>query len=82
MDTLSPLPGTPAAFARVIDDAITSTGLSNLEAAERTGIPTETLRRKRTGLGKPFDGEEQRRLAALLGTTVSALWAQAEGVSV
>lgn len=78
---LSPLqPGTPAAFAQVVDAAIKSAGLSNVAAAERTGIARETLNRKRAGKGKPFDAAEQKALADLLGTTVSALWEQAEGV--
>lgn len=81
MDLSPAHPGTPAAFARVVDEAIRAANLSNVEAAERTGIARETLNRKRAGKGKPFDAAEQKALADLLGTTVSALWKQAEGVA-
>ena len=57
-------PGTPQALARVVDDAIRSAGVSNVDAAERTGIARETLSRKRKGHGKPFDAAEQQAIAS------------------
>lgn len=48
-------------------------GISHETAADRTGIPYRTLRRRLAGHGKAFDIDELAQIARLLGVTITAL---------
>ena len=62
------------AVARALREA----GISQRAAAEQAGIPLTTLTRRLSGRS-PFLLTELASLAFLIGTTPSALMAQAEG---
>lgn len=67
---------TPTDTDRQVADAVSSqlraAGIAQRTAAEQTGIPFTTLRRRLTGLAS-FKLSELARLAALLDVTVAAL---------
>ena len=47
-------------------------------AADRTGIPYRTLRRRLAGIGKAFDIDELAALGAMLDVSITALITYAE----
>jgi len=63
---------TDQAVAEVVASALREAGVAQRDAAERTGIPMTTLRRRLTGHSS-FTMSELARIAALLDTTVTAL---------
>lgn len=68
---------TVTGFSEAVVSALKDAGISRHDAAIRTNIPRESFYRKCRG-GSPFDSEEQKRIAALLGVKVSELWLRAE----
>lgn len=64
-------------FAAVVKGHLDRGGISQREAATRTGIPLTTLHRRLTG-ASPFSVNELLRIASLLDTTVSRLAIEAE----
>lgn len=62
----------------VINRQIQADNLSVFSVAEKTGIPHVTLRRRLTSYGRGLTVDEVVRIAAELGTTPTALIAQAE----
>ena len=62
----------------VINRQIQGNNLSVLSVAEKTGIPHVTLRRRLTNHGRGLTVDEVERVATHLGTTPTALIAQAE----
>lgn len=62
----------------VINRQIQDTNLSVFSMAEKTGIPNATLHRRLTNHGRGLTVDEVVRIAAELGTTPTALVAQAE----
>lgn len=71
---------TSRGVADVVRSALTTAGVSRREAAALTGIPLTTLQRRLTGLS-PFLVTELDALATVTGTTVSAMFSQAEAKS-
>lgn len=69
--------GYTTAVASVVTDRIDAAGKSHLRISEETGIPRTTLARRLSG-ASPFTVAELSALAAALGTTPSALVADAE----
>ncbi|AKU15786.1 helix-turn-helix transcriptional regulator [Luteipulveratus mongoliensis] len=72
---------TARSLASVVLEALAEAGISQREAAEKTGIPSTTLNRRLSPTGNsPLTADEIVRLATLLGTRPSALMAVAEQV--
>lgn len=69
MDTATPTYA--QRVAHTVSAAMQAGDWSEKALAESTGIPRVTLRRRLAG--SPFDVSELERIAAALGTTVSAL---------
>lgn len=67
-----------AATAAAIKAALQGAGLSEAEAARRTGIPQTTLNRRLVGNPPGFSIAELSSLATLLGRDVSDLLRQSE----
>lgn len=67
-----------AATAAAIKAALQRAGLSEAEAARRTGIPQTTLNRRLVGNPPGFSIAELSSLASLLGMDVSDLLRQPE----
>lgn len=67
-----------AATAAAIKAALQGAGLSEAEAARRTGIPQSTLNRRLVGNPPGFSIAELSSLASLLGMDVSDLLRQSE----
>ena len=67
-----------AATAAAIEAALQMAGLSEAEAARRTGIPQTTLNRRLVGNPPGFSIAELSSLASLLGMDVSDLLRQSE----
>ena len=67
-----------AATAAAIKAALQGAGLSEAEAARRTGIPQTTLNRRLVGNPPGFSIAELSPLASLLGMDVSDLLRQSE----
>ncbi len=68
---------TSRGISQAVSNALKSAGISQREAAERSGIPITTLSRRLTG-NSPFLVTELAVLASMVGTTVSELAATAE----
>lgn len=64
-------------IASVASAALTEAGISQRDAAERTGIPLATLSRRLTGR-TPFILTELEAIASLVGTTLTDLVARGE----
>jgi len=67
-------------LARVVDQARRERGLSWRGLAEEAAIPKTTLNRFARG-GRDLTVTELNRIAAVFGTTTSALMAQSEDVA-
>ena len=67
-----------AATAAAIKAALQGAGLSEAEAARRTGIPQTTLNRRLVGNPPGFSIAELSSLASMLGLDVSDLLRQSE----
>ena len=65
-------------LVEVINRQIQETNLSIFSMAEKTGIPNAILHRKLTNHGRGLTVDEVERVATHLGTTPTALIAQAE----
>lgn len=65
----------PQRVAAAVTEAMETGGWSEKALAEKTGIARVTLRRRLAG--SPFDVSELAAIASALGTTVSALLAEA-----
>lgn len=74
----TPAAATTAAAAAAIKAALQEAGLSEAEAARRTGIPQTTLNRRLVGNPPGFSIAELSSLASLLGMDVSDLLRQSE----
>ena len=61
----------------IVGEHMRRQGLSELEVSTAAPIPRTTLRRSLTGT-RPFGADELHSLALVLGTTASALMAEAE----
>lgn len=68
------------AVARAVSDALRAAGVSQRDAAERSGIPLTTLSRRLTG-ASPLLYTELVALAGLAGVTVTELAAEVERVA-
>lgn len=68
---------TSRGISQAVSSALKAAGISQREAAERSGIPITTLSRRLTG-NSPFLVTELAVLASMVGTTVSELAATAE----
>ena len=65
------------ALAAALSEALSAAGVSQRDAALRSGIPLVTLSRRLTGKS-PLRADELTALAVLAGTSVSALAASVE----
>lgn len=65
-------------LAEAVREALRIANVPQRTAAERAGIPVATLHR-RLNTPSPFRADELAALAAVAGTTVSALVERAEG---
>jgi transcriptional regulator with XRE-family HTH domain len=68
---------TSRGISQAVSNALKDAGISQREAADRSGIPITTLSRRLTG-NSPFLVTELAVLAAMVGTSVSELIATAE----
>lgn len=64
-------------MAATVKSALRDQGITQQDASERTGIPFTTFKRYLRGTS-PMDTIELEKVAALLGTTVLALFIAAE----
>lgn len=71
---------TSQGIARVISQRLEAADISQRSVSADTGIALTTLSRRLAGKS-PFGIDELEAIAALLGTTISDLVAEAEGVA-
>jgi predicted transcriptional regulator len=78
MDTSTP---EARAVAASVSALLRDRAITHEDAAERTGIPYRTLRRRLSGVGKGFDIDELAKIARLLDIDVAALITYAEAAA-
>lgn len=64
--------------AACVSELLRERGIKHEDAAELTGIPYRTLRRRLDNSGKPFDMAELGKVCRLLDISVGALMTYAE----
>lgn len=78
MDTSTP---ESRAVSASVSALLKDRDITHEAAAERTGIPYRTLRRRLAGVGKGFDIDELAAIARLLDVDVAALITYAEAAA-
>jgi DNA-binding Xre family transcriptional regulator len=64
--------------AACVVELLRDRGISHEDAADRTGIPYRTLRRRLANSGKPFDMNELGKVCGLLDLSIGALMTYAD----